>query len=162
MIDIQSHWWFVEDTLQHLRVHYKFFYSWRLYDKIDIKVKFCTFVFISAVIWKGCKWGQKVKNHISCQSKHGLSDSSLKTWKFLPGSSQEQKTCTFLGLKVQNAICDGTTPHLHTKPSLNKCRKVQKSQIFKQNWIILIHSGFIAYLVIANGCLHGGIHVYHV
>ena len=39
-------------------------------------------------------------------------------------------------------------PHLHTKPNLNKCRKVQRSQIFKQNWIISIYSSFIAYLVI--------------
>ena len=54
--------------------------------------------------------GEEVKNHISCQSKHGLSDSSVKTGNFLPGGSQEQKTCTFLGLKVKNAISDGTTP----------------------------------------------------
>ena len=74
---------------------------------------------------------QEVKNHINCQSKHGLSDSSVKS--FLPGGSQEQKICTFLAPKVKNAICDGTTPHLHTKPNLNKCRKVQRSQIFKWN-----------------------------
>ena len=77
--------------------------------------------------------GQEVKNHISFQPKHGLSDSSVKTGTFLPGGSQEQKMCTFLGPKVKNAICDGTIPHLHTKPNLNKCRKVQRSQIFKQN-----------------------------
>ena len=54
--------------------------------------------------------GQEVKNPIDCQSKHGLSDSSVKTGKFLPCGSQEQKMCTFLGLKVKNAICDGTPP----------------------------------------------------
>ena len=32
--------------------------------------------------------GQEVKNHIECQSKHGLSDSSAKTEKFLTGSTQ--------------------------------------------------------------------------
>ena len=65
--------------------------------------------------------GQEVKNHISCQSKHGLSDCSVKTGTFLPGDSQEQKICTFLGQKVKNAICDGTTPpHLPTKPNVNK------------------------------------------
>ena len=77
--------------------------------------------------------GQEVKKYFSCQSKHGLSDSSVKTGTFLPGGLQEQKICTFLGQKVKNAISDGTTPHLHTKPNLNKCRKVQRSQIFKQN-----------------------------
>ena len=54
--------------------------------------------------------GQEVKNHVNCQSEHGLSDSSVKTGIFLPGGPQEQKMCTFLGSKVKNAICDGTTP----------------------------------------------------
>ena len=47
--------------------------------------------------------GQEVKNHIDCQSKHDLSDSSMKTEKFLTGGTQEQKMCTFLGLKEK--IC---------------------------------------------------------
>ena len=54
--------------------------------------------------------GQEVKNHISCQSKQGLSDSSVKTGTFLSGGSQEQKICISLGPKVKNAICDRTTP----------------------------------------------------
>ena len=52
--------------------------------------------------------GQEVKNHIDCQSKHGLSDSSVKIEKCLTGSTQEEKMCTFLGLKVKYAICDET------------------------------------------------------
>ena len=43
--------------------------------------------------------GEEVKNHISCQSKHGLSHSTVKTGNSLPGGSQEQKTCTLFGLK---------------------------------------------------------------
>ena len=39
--------------------------------------------------------GQEVKNYINGQSKHGLSDTSEKTGKVLPGGSQEQKACTF-------------------------------------------------------------------
>ena len=39
-------------------------------------------------------------------------------------------------------------PHLHTKPSLYDCRKVQRFQIFKQNWIISILSSVIAFFVI--------------
>ena len=54
--------------------------------------------------------GQEVKNHISCQSKDGLLDSSAKTGTFLTGGSQEQKMCTFLDPKVKKAICDGTPP----------------------------------------------------
>ena len=54
--------------------------------------------------------GQEVKNYIDCQSKHGLSDFSVKTGKFLNGSSQEQIMCTFLGLEVKCAICDRTLP----------------------------------------------------
>ena len=39
--------------------------------------------------------GQEVKNYIDCQFKHGLSDSSVKTVKCLPGSSQEQNVYIF-------------------------------------------------------------------
>ena len=39
--------------------------------------------------------GYKVKYHINCQSKHGLSDSSVKTGNFLPRGSQEQKHVLF-------------------------------------------------------------------
>ena len=53
---------------------------------------------------------EEVKNHIDCQSKYGRSDYSVKTEKFITGSTQEQKMCTFLGLKVKYAICDGTPP----------------------------------------------------
>ena len=41
-------------------------------------------------------------------------------------------------------------PYLLTKPSLYYSTKIQRSKIFKQNWIILIHSDFIAYLVITG------------
>ena len=57
--------------------------------------------------------GQEIKNHINCQSKHSLSDSSVKTGKFLTGGTQEQKMCTFLGLKVKYASCDRTPPPAH-------------------------------------------------
>ena len=38
--------------------------------------------------------------------------------------------------------------HLHIKPNLYVCRRGQGSQIFKQNWIISIHSRFIVILLI--------------
>ena len=55
---------------------------------------------------------------------------------------------TFLGQKHKSAICDRTLPHLHIKPSVYVCRRVQGSQIFKQNWIILIRSRVIVTLPI--------------
>ena len=39
-------------------------------------------------------------------------------------------------------------PHLHIKPNLYVCRRVQGSQIFKQNWIILIRSRVFVFLPI--------------
>ena len=62
--------------------------------------------------------------------------------------SQEQERCTFLGLKDKNALFGWVTPFLHTEPSLYDCRKVQRSQIFKQNLIISLHLSFIAFVVI--------------
>ena len=56
---------------------------------------------------------------------------------------------TFLGTKHKSAIWDRTPPiHLHIKPSLYVCRRVQESQIFKQTWIISIHSRVIVILLI--------------
>ena len=39
----------------------------------------------------------------------------------------------FLGPKSKNMLYAMIHPHLHTKPTLLKCRSVQRSQIFKQN-----------------------------
>ena len=70
--------------------------------------------------------------------------SSAKTGIF----SLEGHSSTFLGQKHKSAICDRTSPHLHIKPSLYVCRRVQGYQIFKQNWNILIHSRVIVILLI--------------
>ena len=50
----------------------------------------------------------------------------------------------------------GHPPHLHIKPSLYVCRRVQGSQIFKQNWIILIRSRVIVILPIWVSLALGG------
>ena len=48
-------------------------------------------------------------------------------------------------------------PHLHIKLSLYMCRMVQGSQIFKQNWIISIHSRVIVILpILVSSALGGG------
>ena len=71
---------------------------------------------------------------------------------FIRGSQEH-----FLGQKHKSAIWDRTPPHLHIKPNLYVCRKVQGSQIFKQNWIISIHSRVIVILLIwVSWALGGG------
>ena len=82
--------------------------------------------------------------------------SSAKTGKFFIRGSQERKRCTFLGPKHKSAIWDKTPPHLYIKLSLYVCRRVQGSQIFKQNWIILIRSRVIVILPIWDFSALGG------
>ena len=99
--------------------------------------------------------GQEVKNLLRTQSKHGLMGSSAKTGKKNFHRSQEQ----FFDKTV---IWDRTPPHLYIKCSVYVWGRDQGCQIFKRNSIISICSKVIACIVIANGHLHGGIHVYHV
>ena len=40
MIGVQCHWWFVEDILEHLTVHFKFFCGWRFYGKLTFWFNF--------------------------------------------------------------------------------------------------------------------------
>ena len=94
--------------------------------------------------------------HFKSQSKYGLMGSRAKTGKFFIRGSLEWKRCTFLGPKHKSAIWGRTPPHLHIKPSLYVCRKVQGSQIFKQNWIISISSRVIVILKIQVSSALGG------
>ena len=64
---------------------------------------------------------------------------------------------TSLHQKHKSAIWNRTPPHLHIKPSLYLCRKVQGSQIFKQNWIISIRSKVIVILPIWVSLAVGGV-----
>ena len=86
--------------------------------------------------------GQEVKNPLRAQSNYGLMGSSAKPGKKIFWGSPEH----FLH---KNAIWDRTPPHLHIKCSLYVCRRVQGSQIFKQNSIISIRSKVMAFLVIS-------------
>ena len=63
---------------------------------------------------------------------------------------------TSLRQKHKSAILNRTPPHLHIKPSLYVCRRVQGSQIFKQNWIISIRSRVIVILPIRVSSALGG------
>ena len=85
--------------------------------------------------------GQEVKNPLRAQSKYSLMGSSAKTGKKFRRSPEH-----FLD---KNAIWDRTSPHLHINCSLHVCGRVQGSQIFKRNSIILICSKVMAFLVIS-------------
>ena len=85
--------------------------------------------------------GQEVKNHLRAQSKYGLMGSSAKTGKKIFRGSPEH----FLD---KNAIWDRSPPHLHINCSLHVWGRLQGSQIFKRNSIILIRSKVMAFLVI--------------
>ena len=120
--------------------------------QIDILVQFCTLVFISCQIWKGRKWVRRSKI-LRAQSKYGLMGSSAKIENFL----LEGHRSTSLHQKHKSAIWNRTSLHLHIKPSLYECMRVQGSQIFKQNWIISIRSRIIVILPIwVSSALGGG------
>ena len=63
---------------------------------------------------------------------------------------------TFLGQNIKVSFVIGH-PHLHIKPSLYVCRRVQGSQIFKQNWNISIRSRVIVILPIWVSSARGGV-----
>ena len=100
------------------------------------------FVFILDAISMGHKWVRRSKIFSRLNLDDGLMGSSAKTGKKIFRGSQEH----FLH---KSAIWDRTPPHLHIKCSLHVCGRVQGSQIFKQNSIILMHSKVIAFLVIS-------------
>ena len=65
------------------------------------------------------------------------------------------KNMYFLGPKAKMPFTM-EHPQLHTKPSLLKCRSVQRSKILKQNQIISICSRVIAFLPIWAPSFEGG------
>ena len=114
---------------------------------MDIKVKLCTFVFISAVISKAPKWARR-SNIVSIVNLNMVYQIPVwKLEKFYLGDHRSKRHVLF-GSKSKKYYLWWDTLHVHTKPNLYKCKKVQRSQILKFNWIISIHSGFIAFLVI--------------
>ena len=93
--------------------------------------------------------GQQVKNLLRAQSKYGLIGSSAKPGKFFFEGHR-----SIFCIKVPFGIGH---PHLHNKCSLHVCGRVQGSQIFKQNSIILIRSKVIVILPIwVSSALGGG------
>ena len=115
--------------------------------QIDILVKFCTLVFISSQILKGCKWVWRstVLSGLNLNMVHW---NQVQKWEiFLLEGHRHKKDVLFWGQNIKVPFGIGHL-HLHMKPNLYVCRRVQGSQIFKQNWIILIHSRFIVILLI--------------
>ena len=69
-----------------------------------------------------------------------------KQENFLSEAHRSEKDVLFWVQNIKVPFWIGHPPHLHMKPSLYVCRGVQGSQIFKQNWIILIGSRVIVIL----------------
>ena len=61
---------------------------------------------------------------------------------------RSEKDVLFWVQNIKGPFGIGHPPHLHIKPNLYVCRRVQGLQIFKQNWIILIRSRVIVILLI--------------
>ena len=100
-------------------------------------------VFISSRIWKGHKWVSRSKILSGFNLNMVYWDPVQKQENFI-GGSQEQKRW-IQNIKVPFGI---RHPHLHIKPSLYVCRRVQGSKIFQQNLIISIYSRVIVILLI--------------
>ena len=106
MIGIQCYWWFVEDTLEHLRVHFKFFCGWQFYGKLTFKSNFA--------LWSSfqVKFGRVIngllgKNPLRAQSKYGLIGSR---GNIFIGASQEHS----FGSKHKSAICTSNLVYMCT------------------------------------------------
>ena len=105
------------------------------------------------------KFERVINDQKSCESKYGLMGSSAKMGKYLPRESQEWKRCPYWTQNIKVPFGIGH-PQLHIRPSLYVCRRVQGPQIFKQNWIILICSRLIIFILITDlgflSCVVGG------
>ena len=104
-------------------------------------------VFISSGIWKGCKWVRRSKFLSGLNLNMVSWDPMQKQENFLSEGHRSKKDRIFWVQNIKVPFGIGY-PHLHIKSSLYVCRRVQGSQIFKQNWIILICSRVIAILPI--------------
>ena len=71
--------------------------------------------------------------------------SSVKPGKFFNYGVTGRKNMYFFGFQILKWHLGWDTLHLHIKPSLYVCRRVQGSQTFKQNSVILIYSCFIRF-----------------
>ena len=97
----------------------------------------------------------RVKYGLGCQISYQLSiwtwsiRFKCANWKYFMWGLTGAKNMYFFGLKSKICYLWWDTPIC----SLYVCRMVQGFQIFKQNWIILICSRVIAFLVI--WCPHG-------
>ena len=76
--------------------------------------------------------GLVVKNPLRAQSKYGLLGSSAKKEIFLLEGHRSEKDVHFWPQNIKATFGIGH-PHLHIKPNLYVCRRVQRSQIFIQN-----------------------------
>ena len=151
MIGVQCHWWFVEDTLEHLRVHFKFFCGWWFYGKLKFMLNFAlwsSFQVEFERIINGLG-GQKSSQGSVWIWSNGI---QCKNWKIF----YWRVTGALFWVKNIKVPFWIGHPHLHIKHSLYVCRRFQGSQIFKQNWIISIRSRVIVIFLILVSLALGG------
>ena len=124
MIRVQCHRWFVEDTLEHLRMHYKFFMVNGSVWKLIFKSNFAHLSYFSCD-FKGHKWVRRL-NIISIVNLNMVY--LIPMWKLenFHLEAHRSKNMYFLGPKVKITISDGT-PHLQINPNIYDYRKVQRS-----------------------------------
>ena len=135
------------DTVEHLKAHFKKNYGWWLCDKIDILVKFCTFVFILAVISKGQKVVRRSKI-ISIVNINIVYQILVWKLKNLYLEAHRSTKLTFLSPKVKNAICDGTTPTCTsnlTYMSAGKCRSPKSLNRIELSWFVEVFIVFYSF-----------------
>ena len=115
--------------------------------KIDIKAKLLTFIFILDWIWKGHKWVRRT-NIISQVILNMVYGNPVWKLGHFYLELDRSKICILFWTQNIKIPYEMGTSILHTKPSLYDCRSVKRSQIFKQNQIILISLRLIVFLLI--------------
>ena len=100
--------------------------------QIDILTKFCTLVFISSRISKGHKWVWRQKILSGLNLNMAYWDPVQKQENFLLEGHRSKKDVLIWLQNIKVPFGIGH-PHLHIKPNLYVCRRVQGSQIIKQN-----------------------------
>ena len=125
--------------------------------QIDILVKFCTLVFIWNRISKGHKWVWRSKIFSGLNLNMVYWDPVQKQENFLLEGHRSEKDVLFWVRNIKVPFVIGHPPHLHINSNLYVGRRVQRLQIFKQNWIISIRSRVIIILLIwVSSALRGG------
>ena len=93
MVEVQHHWWFVDDKLDFLKVYFKNFCNWQFSGKLTSQ-----FVIMGLICMLWMDW--EVKNDMRGQVELGPRASNVKIRKCLPETAGGN-FMEFLGNSVQ-------------------------------------------------------------